>query len=65
MAVYGVRGTGKTVLAHHYRVIAESENWAVVEREFNEKLADELVFGNAICSDIVSSASSVSLKKKI
>src|SRR3989344_4773474 len=63
--VYGLRGTGKTVLAHNYKINAESHEWAVIEREFNEKFADEAFFANSLITDIVTKASEISLRKKI
>ncbi|MFH1200585.1 MAG: AAA family ATPase [Candidatus Micrarchaeota archaeon] len=63
--VYGLRGTGKTVLARRFKIIAETRGWAVVEREFNEKFAQEELLANSLSSDIVSTAAEVSVKKKI
>jgi len=63
--IYGLRGTGKTVLARHYKILADADNWAVIEREFNEKFSDETLFGNSLAADIASKAAEVSVKKKI
>ncbi|MEK6953462.1 MAG: ATP-binding protein [Candidatus Micrarchaeota archaeon] len=63
--VYGLRGTGKTVLARHFKIIAESRGWSVIEREFNEKFSDEALFGNSLTTDIASKASEVSIAKRI
>lgn len=52
IVIYGLRGTGKTVLLHQFKEIAKSKNWLVIEREFNEKHADEQEFADAITRDI-------------
>ncbi len=65
MVVYGLRGTGKTVLARHYRLIAEAEGWAVIERELNGRLSDEGAFGDCFGKDIAAKASEISVKARV
>lgn len=60
----GLRGTGKTVLLRHFKIIAESKEWLTVEREFNDRFSDENSFAEAIVKDIISEATEVSLAKK-
>ena len=61
----GLRGTGKTVLLKHFKIVAEARGWITVEREFGERFSDEGAFAEAIANDIVSKASEISLAKKI
>ncbi len=63
--VYGLRGTGKTVLSRHYKLIAETKNWIVIEREFNFKFANEELFGNSMSTDIAGKSAEVSVKRKL
>ncbi len=64
-AIYGLRGTGKTVLARHYKLIAENKKWAVIEREFNFKYTNEELFGNSTSTDIATKSAEVSVKKRL
>jgi hypothetical protein len=61
----GLRGTGKTVLLKHFKILAESRGWLTIEREFGERFSDEGAFAEAVANDIVSKASEISLVKKI
>ena len=63
--LYGLRGTGKTVLLRHYKLIAESNNWLVLSREFLERYSDEKEFGEAFGKDLAEVASETSIKKKL
>lgn len=63
--VYGLRGTGKTVLAKHFKLIAEASGWAVIEREFDEKYVDETLFGDSVGADVAAKAAEVSVKKRL
>ncbi|MEM3555399.1 MAG: AAA family ATPase [Candidatus Micrarchaeia archaeon] len=65
MVLYGLRGTGKTVLLRHYGIIAETKNWVFVDREFNERYCDEAEFAQMFGKDLVTLASEVSIKKRI
>jgi len=60
----GLRGTGKTVLLRHFKVVSESRDWITVEREFNDRFSNENSFAEAIIKDILSAATEVSLAKK-
>lgn len=61
----GLRGTGKTVLLKHFKIIAESRGWITAEREFGERFSEEGSFAEALATDVVSSASEISISKKI
>ncbi|HXQ92369.1 MAG TPA: AAA family ATPase [Nitrososphaerales archaeon] len=61
----GLRGTGKTVLLKHFKIVAEARGWITVEREFGERFSDESAFAEAVANDVVSKASEISLAKKI
>lgn len=61
----GLRGTGKTVLLRHFKVIAESKRWLTVEREFNERFSDENAFAEAVVTDIISKATEASWAKRV
>jgi len=61
----GLRGTGKTVLLRHFKVIAESKRWLTVEREFNERFSDENAFAEAVVTDIISKVTEVSWAKRV
>jgi len=63
--LYGIRGTGKTVLLRHYGIIAQTHDWGFVGREFNERYNDETEFAQIFGKDIVTAASDVSIEKKI
>lgn len=61
----GMRGTGKTVLLRHFKVIAESKGWLTIEREFNERFSDENAFAEAVVADVISKVAEVSWAKKV
>lgn len=65
IVLYGLRGTGKTVLLRHYQLLAETNNWLVIDREFNERYCIESEFAQIFGKDIVTIASQASIKKKI
>lgn len=63
--IFGLRGTGKTVLLKRFKNIGEGNNWLGVEREFNERYCEETVFAEAIVKDLLAMASEASVQKKI
>ncbi len=63
--VYGLRGTGKTVLLRHYKLLAESSGWIVLGREFMERYSQENAFGETFGKDIAELASEASIKTKL
>ncbi len=65
MVVYGLRGTGKTVLLRHYKIIAESNGWLCIDREFIERYCDESEFAGVFGRDLATLASEASIKRKI
>ena len=65
LILYGLRGTGKTVMLQLFKEICEEEGWLYVEREFNERFRDEEKFAEAFLRDLTNSASRVSLKKRV
>lgn len=65
LLLYGLRGTGKTVLLRRFKLIDEADGWITAEREFNERFCDENAFAEAFARDIVSLAAQVSIKKKL
>lgn len=64
LMLYGLRGTGKTVLLQVFRQICEQKGWLLVEREFNERYRDEEVFAEALLQDLTAAASRISLVKR-
>jgi len=64
LMLYGLRGTGKTVLLQVFRQICEEKGWLLVEREFNERYRDEEVFAEALLQDLTAAASRISLVKR-
>jgi len=64
LILYGLRGTGKTVLLQMFKQICEESKWAYVEREFNERYRDEESFAEAFLQDLTNVASSISLRKR-
>ncbi|MDO8428327.1 MAG: ATP-binding protein [Candidatus Diapherotrites archaeon] len=65
IVVYGLRGTGKTVLLRHYKILAETNNWLFMDREFNERYCNETEFAQVFGKDLIAMAAEVSIKKKI
>jgi hypothetical protein len=65
LVLFGLRGTGKTVLINHFKAIAENKKWVTIEREFDEKFCQEEYFARALAKDITSRATEVNLSKKI
>lgn len=63
--VYGLRGTGKTVLLRHYKILAESSGWLVLSREFLERYSQENAFGEMFGKDIAELASEASMKTRL
>jgi len=64
LMLYGLRGTGKTVLLQVFRQICEEKGWLLMEREFNERYRDEEVFAEALLQDLTAAASRISLVKR-
>jgi len=64
LMLYGLRGTGKTVLLQMFRQICEEKGWLLMEREFNERYRDEEVFAEALLQDLTAAASRISLVKR-
>jgi len=65
MVLFGLRGTGKTVLLKRFKGIAESRNWLAIEREFNDRFCDDAVFAEAVVKDLLAMASEASVQKRI
>ena len=65
LILFGLRGTGKTVLLRRFKNIGESQDWMCIEREFNERHCDENIFAEAVVKDIISMATEASVQKKI
>ncbi|MEW5997141.1 MAG: AAA family ATPase [Candidatus Micrarchaeota archaeon] len=65
MVVFGLRGTGKTVLLRRFKSIAESKGWLCAEREFNERFSDDTVFAEAVVKDLLAMAAEASVQKKL
>jgi hypothetical protein len=64
-SLYGIRGTGKTVLLRHYGLIAQNSDWVIVGREFNERYSDEAEFAQIFGKDLVNAASDISIQKRL
>jgi len=64
LILYGLRGTGKTVLLQMFKQICERKGWIFAEREFNERYRNEEVFAEAFLQDVTKAASNISLLKK-
>ncbi len=65
LVIFGLRGTGKTVLLKYFKALGETKNWLCVEREFNERYCDDYIFAEAFVKDLLSMASEASIQKKI
>lgn len=52
IAVYGLRGVGKTVLSHAFRQVAAEQQWVSVRREFAPRFLAEAVFAPALLLDL-------------
>lgn len=65
VVVFGLRGTGKTVLLKRFKNISEGNKWLAVEREFNDRFCDEGAFAEALVKDLLSMASEASVQKRI
>lgn len=65
LVLFGLRGVGKTVLLRRFKLIAEAQNWAVVEREVTEKHMEESILAHAIGRDVVNTAAELCLEAKI
>ncbi len=52
IAIYGLRGVGKTVLLREYREVALKARWVGVKREFSPRMTEEAVFAAALLSDL-------------
>ena len=52
IAVYGLRGVGKTVLSHAFRHVAAEEGWVAGRREFAPRFLAEAVFAPAFLLDL-------------
>ena len=63
--LYGLRGTGKTVLLRHYKILAETSGWLFIEREFNERYCSENEFADIFGKDLAAAASEASIRKRI
>lgn len=63
--LYGLRGTGKTVLLRHYKILADAGGWLCIGREFNERYCNENEFADVFGKDIAASATEASIKKRI
>ena len=65
MIIFGLRGTGKTVIMKHFGPIAKNKGWLAVSREFNRRFCDETQFAEAIVNDVISKVSEISLTKRL
>ncbi|MBI5037062.1 ATP-binding protein [Candidatus Micrarchaeota archaeon] len=65
LVVFGLRGTGKTVLLKRFKNISEANRWIGIEREFNARFCNEEAFAEALAKDLLSMASEASVQKKI
>lgn len=65
LVVFGLRGTGKTVIMRHFGPIAESKGWVSISREFSKRFCEENRFAEAFVSDVVTKMSEISLMKKM
>lgn len=65
MVIFGLRGTGKTVLLRRFKTVGESKNWLCIEREFNDRYCDDEIFADAIIKDIITTATEASVQKRI
>lgn len=65
LAIFGLRGTGKTVIMRRFVSIAESKGWITVSREFSKRFCEETKFAEAISSDIVARVVELSLVKRL
>ena len=65
LILYGLRGTGKTVMLQLFRTVCEEKGWLFAEREFNERFRDEEFFAEAFLKDVTNLASQVSLRKRL
>ncbi|MGO8806544.1 MAG: ATP-binding protein [Candidatus Bathyarchaeia archaeon] len=57
LILYGLRGTGKTVMLQLFRTVCEEKGWLFAEREFNERFRDEEFFAEAFLKDVTNLAS--------
>lgn len=64
LVLFGLRGTGKTVLLRIFKEISYDNNWVFVEREFNERFCDENKFAEAVARDVITKVAGLSLIKK-
>lgn len=64
LLLFGLRGTGKTVLMRKFKSIIEEKGWVFVEREFTDEFCYENRFAEAIAADIVNSVSQISMLKR-
>lgn len=65
LILYGLRGTGKTVMLQLFKTMCEEKGWLFAEREFNERFRDEEFFAEAFLRDLTNSVSQVSLRKRV
>lgn len=63
--IFGPRGTGKTVLMNHFTLIAKEKGWLYITREFNLRFCDEIIFADAVSTDIVNKVCEVSFMSKV
>jgi hypothetical protein len=52
VALYGLRGVGKTCLLREYRLMALERGHIVIRREFNQRVQDETSFAVVFLSDL-------------
>lgn len=53
VALYGLRGVGKTCLLREYRVLALEAGCVTVRREFTQRVQSETTFATAFLARIV------------
>lgn len=65
LILYGIRGTGKTVLMQNFKAIAQTEGWAASSREFSQSYSKQQNFAQAFSQDLVTLAKDVSIQTRI
>ncbi len=65
LTLFGLRGTGKTVIVKHFIPISRNNGWVTVNREFSKRFCKESEFAEAIATDIIGKLSELSLLRKV
>jgi hypothetical protein len=63
--VTGLRGVGKTVLLNNYSDLAETANWVVADREWNQNDGDPVTFRQLVLEDLARLALKLSVAERV